>query len=122
MRNSGDREGFYVVHTPLQSLEALSKIKGGSELEYAELNYIFTHSYSDSYTSNDKYYTNGSLWGTYGDASPLWKNQFGSQAAEAWAAGNKGNDQIYIGVIDEGQWTLIKILKVILIYNMDGIL
>lgn len=98
MRNSGDREGFYVVHTPLHALEALSKIKGGAELEYAELNYIYTH----SYTSEDKYYTNGSLWGMYGDASPLKTNVFGSQAAEAWAAGNIGSAQIYIGVIDEG--------------------
>jgi subtilisin family serine protease len=37
----------------------------------------------------------------YGDAtSPA--NQYGSQAGEAWAAGNTGNSSVYVGVIDEG--------------------
>ena len=36
--------------------------------------------------SNDPCYGNGSLWGMYGDrTSPVY--QFGSQAGEAWAAG-----------------------------------
>src|SRR4026207_1634921 len=29
-------------------------------------------------------------------------NQYGSQAAEAWAAGQTGSPNVYIGVIDEG--------------------
>jgi hypothetical protein len=37
----------------------------------------------------------------YGDASTP-KNQFGSQAAEAWAAGNTGSSEVYVGIIDEG--------------------
>jgi hypothetical protein len=52
-------------------------------------------------TSNDTYYTNGSLWGMYsGSSSPA--NQFGSQAAAAWAAGHTSCGNVIVGVIDEG--------------------
>lgn len=52
-------------------------------------------------TSNDPFFTNGSLWGMYGNAtSPA--NQYGSQAGEAWLAGNTGSSDVYVGVIDEG--------------------
>ena len=37
----------------------------------------------------------------YGDASTP-ANQYGSQAAEAWARGNTGSSSVYVGVIDEG--------------------
>lgn len=99
MQRIGDYEGIYLIHTPLNALEAISKVKG-IEIEYAEPNYIYTH----DATSNDTYYTNGSLWGMYGDAtSPA--NQFGSQAGEAWAAGKTGSNSVIVGVIDEGaQW------------------
>lgn len=51
--------------------------------------------------SNDAYYTNGSLWGLYGDKStPM--NAFGSQAAEAWATGKTGSTKIVVGDIDTG--------------------
>ncbi len=66
-------------------------------VEFAEPNWIYTH----QAVSNDTYYTNGSLWGMYGDAtSPA--NQYGSQAGEAWAAGNTGSALVYVGIIDEG--------------------
>jgi subtilisin family serine protease len=52
-------------------------------------------------TPNDARYTDGSLWGMYGDASSL-TNQFGSQAAEAWAQGHTGSMSNVIGVIDTG--------------------
>ena len=56
------------------------------------------------FTSNDPYYTNGSLWGMYGDGtSPA--NQYGSQAGEAWgraANPNVGSKNVYVAVIDEG--------------------
>lgn len=89
-------EGVYLVHTPLNALEALSKAKG-VEVEYVEPNFIYTHDLA----TTDPYYTNGSLWGMYGDAtSPT--NQYGSQAGEAWAAGHTGSASVYVGVIDEG--------------------
>jgi subtilisin family serine protease len=66
-------------------------------VEYAEPNWTYTH----SATSNDTYYTDGTLWGMYGDAtSPA--NQFGSQAGEAWGAGHTSCGDVWVGVIDEG--------------------
>jgi Ca2+-binding RTX toxin-like protein len=50
---------------------------------------------------NDARYTDGSLWGMYGDASSP-ANEFGSQAAEAWAQGHTGSMANVIGVIDTG--------------------
>ncbi|NDK56725.1 S8 family serine peptidase [Pontibacter sp. BT213] len=97
MERAGDREGLTLVHTPMAALEAISKIKGGAEIEYAEPNYIYTHAAA----SSDPYYTNGSLWGMYGDGtSPA--NQYGSQAGEAWATGNTGSKSVVVGIIDEG--------------------
>lgn len=66
-------------------------------VEYAEPNWIYFH----QATSNDPYFTKNSLWGLYGDASKP-ANAFGSQAAEAWAAGRVGADTVYVGLIDEG--------------------
>lgn len=97
MARFGDKEGLLVVRTPLQVFEAINKLKGGAEIEYAEPNYIYHH----FATSNDPYYTNGSLWGMYGDASTP-KNQYGSQAGESWVAGTTGASAIVVGIIDEG--------------------
>ena len=78
-------------------MEVIALLKDLPEIEYAEPNFIYVH----SATSNDPFYTNGSLWGMYGDAtSPA--NQYGSQAGEAWAAGNTGSSNAWIGIIDEG--------------------
>ncbi len=100
MQRFGDNEGVYLINTPLAAMEAISKLKG-TEIVYAEPNYIYNH----DAVSNDTYFTNGSLWGMYGDAtSPA--NQYGSQAGEAWAAGKTGSSSVYVGVIDEGaQWS-----------------
>jgi subtilisin family serine protease len=97
MQHAGN-EGFYVVHTPFAVLEAVGKMKGVEGVEFAEPNYFYTH----DAVSNDAYYVNGSLWGMYGDASPLKTNAFGSQAAEAWNSGKTGSSTVYVGIIDEG--------------------
>lgn len=97
MQRSGDDEGVFLLRTPLGVLEAIEKMKGGVEIEYAEPNWIYTH----SAVSTDPYNTNGSLWGMNGDASSP-ASLFGSQAAEAWAAGHTGNKSVYVGIIDEG--------------------
>ena len=89
-------EGVYLVNTPLNALDAIVKAKG-IEVEYAEPNFIYTH----EATTSDPYYTNGSLWGMYGDATTP-ANQYGSQAGEAWAAGHTGSASVFVGVIDEG--------------------
>lgn len=97
MQRFGDNDGVYLIHTPMDVMEAIGKMKGNANVEYAEPNYIYTH----EATSNDTYYTNGSLWGMYGDAtSPA--NQYGSQAGEAWVAGHTGSSSVIVGVIDEG--------------------
>ena len=51
--------------------------------------------------SNDPGYTQGRLWGMYGDKTAT-ANQYGSQAGEAWAAGFVGSTKTVIGVIDTG--------------------
>src|SRR5260370_40906370 len=43
MQRIGDNDGVYLVHTPLSVLEAITKIKGGAEVEYAEPNYVYTY-------------------------------------------------------------------------------
>lgn len=97
MKKAGDNEGITVLHTPMAVREAVNALKNLPDVEYAEPNYYYYH----DATSNDPYYTNGSLWGMYGDAtSPA--NQYGSQAGEAWAAGHIGSTTVHIGVIDEG--------------------
>lgn len=81
--------------TPAQ---ARQKLESDPAVEFAEPNWIYTQQ-ATSY--DDTYYTNGSLWGMYGDAtSPA--NQYGSQAGEAWAAGHTGSSNVYVGIIDEG--------------------
>jgi subtilisin family serine protease len=78
---------------------AIRRLEADVAVEYAEPNWIYTH----QATSNDTYYTNGSLWGMYGDATSP-SNQWGSQAGEAWAAsgGNENCGSVWVGIIDEG--------------------
>ena len=91
MERIGDMEGLVLIHTPLNVLEARDKIKG-SEIEYAEPNYIYKY----DATANDKYFTNHLLWGM--DAT----NTYGSQASMAWSNGHTGSSGVIVGVVDEG--------------------
>ena len=77
--------------------EAMRRIQEDPAVDFAEPNWIYTH----QATSNDPYYTTGSLWGMYGDTSSP-ANQYGSQAGEGWAANKIGSSTVYVGVIDEG--------------------
>ena len=97
MLKSGSKEGVYLYSIKGNVLEAVAKLSKASEIEYAEPNYIYT----SQATSNDPYFTNGTLWGMYGDASTP-ANQYGSQAAEAWAVNHTGSATVYVGIIDEG--------------------
>ena len=98
MRRAGDGEGITVMNTSMSVPTAIQALRSSPDVEYAEPNYIYQH----AATSNDPYYTNGSLWGMYGDATTP-ANQYGSQAGEAWAAGKTNCGSVYIGVIDEGR-------------------
>ena len=76
---------------------AMARLKAHPSVEYAEPNWVYHHDAA----SNDSYYTNGSLWGMYGDGtSPA--NQFGSQAGEAWASSHTGSSSVFVAIIDEG--------------------
>jgi subtilisin family serine protease len=97
MRRGGDAEGLTVVHSGLGTGAAIERLRGNPNVEYAEPNYIYQH----NATSNDTYFTNGSLWGMYGaGTSPA--NQYGSGAAAAWAANHNDCSSVYVGIIDEG--------------------
>lgn len=97
MEKQNDKNGIDLVTISGNVADAIAKARDFPDVEYAEPNYIYQH-FS---TSNVTYFTNGSLWGMYGDAtSPA--NQFGSQAGEAWALGHTGSSAVYVGIIDEG--------------------
>ena len=76
---------------------ALTTLERNPNVRYVEPNYRV----STDFVSDDTLYSNGSLWGMYGDTTTP-ANQFGSQAAEAWAEGSIGSSSVYVGVIDEG--------------------
>jgi subtilisin family serine protease len=90
MEKEGDKEGIELISISGNVLDALAQVKNIPELEYAEPNFIYTH----QSTSNDPYFTNGSLWGMNGT--------YGSQASMAWAANHTGSADVYVGIIDEG--------------------
>ncbi|MEY2958015.1 MAG: hypothetical protein RLZZ01_583, partial [Actinomycetota bacterium] len=77
--------------------QALEALRRNPNVEYAEPNYLV----ESTAVSNDPRFTDGTLWGMLGDSSTP-SNQYGSQAAEAWAAGYIGSEDVYVAVIDTG--------------------
>ena len=97
MEQAGKKEGVLLIKVNKQVLEAIADLQKIPGVEIAEPNFIYKH----SAVATDPYFTNGTLWGMYGPStSPA--NQYGSNAAAAWAAGKTGSASVYIGVIDEG--------------------
>jgi len=92
-RKGGNTGDLILVDSKLGTMAAIEKLKQMPEVEYAEPNWIYQH----FATSNDPYFTNNSLWGMSAGG-----NQFGSQAATAWANNKTGSATVYIGIIDEG--------------------
>ena len=83
-QRSDGKGDLHLVRLPfgLSVAAAMRGLQNDATVEFAEPNWIYRH---QADLSNDTYYTNGSLWGMYGDAtSPA--NAYGSQAGEAWAA------------------------------------
>lgn len=72
--------------------DAVRGLDGVTGVDFAEPNWVYQH----AATSNDTYFTNGSLWGMTSS------NQFGSQAATAWANNKTDCSSVVIGIIDEG--------------------
>ena len=73
---------------------AVRDLERDPSIEFVEPNWIYQHQ------SNDPFYTNGSLWGMYGDGTSP-SNAFGSQAGEAWVNATDCSG-VYVGIIDEG--------------------
>ena len=77
-----------------KAIDKLAKLPG---VEFVQHNWVI----SNQLSSDDPFYTNGNLWGMYGDVtSPV--NSYGSQAAEAWNSGFTGTTKTVVGVIDTG--------------------
>lgn len=87
-----------LVALPTTSVDAaLNSLSSAPGVRFAEPNWsVGVHA-----TSNDTNYTNGSLWGMYGDTTSP-SNAFGSQAGEAWNAGFVGKSTVVVGDIDTG--------------------
>lgn len=77
---------------------AVRALHAHEAVDFAEPNWV----YQTTKVSDDTYYTSGQLWGMYGDASPLFQNQYGSQAGEAWNNNHHTCKGVLVGVIDEG--------------------
>jgi len=96
--------GILRVKTTMDIEDAIEELKRDPDVAYAEPNWICWN----EATSNDTYYAGGSMWGMYGDDAPTaagpsnTTNAYGSQAEEAWAAGQTGSRSVYVGLIDEG--------------------
>lgn len=100
---------LHLVRLPvgLTVASAMSELRFNGAVDFAEPNWI----YRRQDLSNDTNYTDGSLWGMYGDANGLtMKNPFGSQAAEAWIGGTSCGT-VVVGIIDEGFMTTHPELK-----------
>ena len=92
----GDLE-LLMLPPGLNVAAAMARLHAHPAVEFAEPNWVYRHQLD----SDDTYYTNGSLWGMYGDGTTP-ANQYGSQAGEAWTATHTGSAAVYVGIIDEG--------------------
>ena len=72
--------GLHLGKTKLPVAQAVEILRKHPAVEFAEPNYVYQH----QAVANDPYFAGGYLWGMEGDASAP-ANQYGSQAAEAWA-------------------------------------
>ncbi|CAN5762301.1 hypothetical protein BH24CHL5_BH24CHL5_04230 [soil metagenome] len=76
---------------------AIRRLRGASDVRYAEPDYWI----SPANTPDDPYYTGGQQWNMYGDTTNP-ANPNGSAAGEAWAAGQVGSRDVFVGIVDEG--------------------
>jgi subtilisin family serine protease len=92
METVGDKEGLFLVNTPIGVYNAINNAKAFQEVEYAEPNFIYTH---ETVTANDPLL--GDLWGM--------GTNYGSNASAAWNSGlsnSTGSKSVAVGIIDEG--------------------
>jgi subtilisin family serine protease len=96
MSESG-ADGIMLVTTEEPVEEVAAFLREQPAVDFAEPNWVVR---CDA-VPNDPLYRNATLWGMYGDSSQP-ANSFGSQAAEAWAAGYTGSRSVVVGIIDAG--------------------
>jgi len=89
--------GLTLTETDLPADQAIERLKNHPAIDFVEPNVRYHH----QAISNDSWVAAGNTWGLYGDLSAP-ANAYGSQAAEAWAAGYTGTNSVYVAVIDEG--------------------
>ena len=77
-----------------KALEILSHLPG---VKFAEPDFVV----SGQSVADDPSVTGGQTWGLYGDVGTAI-NPYGSQATEAWAAGQTGSTKVAVGVTDSG--------------------
>lgn len=98
MKRAGDEQGVMLVNVPMGVIQAMQMMGNMPEVEFVEPNFIYQH-YA---TSNDPYFTNGSLWGMNTSSS----STYGCDAVTAWANNHNGilsvDHTVYVAVIDEG--------------------
>lgn len=97
IRGAGNGRGelsLFKLPANVSVADAVAALSADAAIDFAEPNWIYTHSAS----SNDPYYTNGTLWGMYGSSSSP-ANQFGSGAA---VASTNNCSSVWVGIIDEG--------------------
>jgi subtilisin family serine protease len=102
LRQAADGE-LHLVRLPkgLAVQDAVRQLRAHGAVRFVEPNWVYT----TQAAPNDPAYQQGALWGVYGDQSPGRRNQYGSQAAEAWEAGKDCSSDVVVGIIDEGVMT-----------------
>jgi subtilisin family serine protease len=88
------RVGLGAGMTVEKALAILSHLPG---VKFAEPDYLL----STQSVSNDALVSTGKTWGLYGDVG-TYTNVYGSQATEAWAAGQTGSSKVAVAVVDTG--------------------
>jgi subtilisin family serine protease len=103
------REGdLLVVNLPADTSpdKAITELRSKPGIKSVQKNWIYT--LQQNPVSNDGEYTNGALWGMFGDDLPVaigptpTTNSFGTQAEKAWFNGHVGSRAVCVGVIDGG--------------------
>ena len=77
--------------------EAIQRLRNQPGIKFVEPDYkVYKLA-----TATDSYFVGNSLWGMYGPTTSP-RNEFGSNAAAAWAVDRIGSADVAVGVIDEG--------------------
>lgn len=91
IRPGGKTDEIHVLEVSMPIQQAITELQNNPEVAIVEQNQIYKPT-----QLNDTYFLSGSMW----NMSQI--NEFGTQAATLWEAGQTGSNNIYVGVIDQG--------------------